>query len=96
MLPKIEYTLIVDIDCTQLEILRREDYKLCLVKRTSAQVNVIWQAVFPFLKNTFKWTADYQVFGASSFTPDASVEVETDSIPIESNLGKQWYGIKTA
>ncbi len=102
MPPKVEYTLTVNIDRTQLEILRREDYKLCLAKRTGSEsVDVIWQAtkyvwyyclilvlmdactLSPLTKNIFRWTADYQVFGASSFTPGALVGVETDSIPVE-------------
>ncbi|THG97061.1 hypothetical protein EW026_g4873 [Hermanssonia centrifuga] len=84
MPPKVEYTLTVNIDRTQLEILRREDYKLCLTKRTGFEpVDVIWQATNPLTKNIFRWTADYQVFGASSFTPGALVGVETDSIPVE-------------
>ncbi|KAF9455496.1 hypothetical protein BDZ94DRAFT_1316168 [Collybia nuda] len=77
------YTLHVDLDNTQLNILQNSGFSLCIAKKVNNMYNVVWNSTSFIEKNTFQWTEDYALFGQVGFTSSALISAATNILPIE-------------
>ncbi|KAH9851400.1 hypothetical protein C2E23DRAFT_886576 [Lenzites betulinus] len=79
----MSYTLTVVVNSADIPILKAAGYKLCLAKKVNNSFNVIWQGGNFLYRNTFTWSAKYQVFGSNDYTNGALVEAATETVNIQ-------------
>ncbi|KAI0824038.1 hypothetical protein BC628DRAFT_1420466 [Trametes gibbosa] len=79
----MSYSLTVIVNSADIPILKAAGYKLCLAKKVNNSFNVIWQGGNFLYRNTFTWSAKYQVFGSNEYANGALVEAATETVNIQ-------------
>ena len=76
--------VIITIDEDDLQLLKKNNYKLCFAKKVGdADYNVVWQSYKKYLSyNEFSWTPQYQLFGTNTFNAGVKVVVSTNAVNI--------------
>lgn len=79
----------IQIASADLTRLKQSGYKLCFAKKLDNEdYDVVWQSYTNYLSNnTFSWTPQYQLFGASVFQANLTVDISTNLVQI--GLGQQ-------
>lgn len=82
-------SVIIQIDTADLDELKKAGYMLCFAKKVGdADFNVVWQSYTKYLvRNTFRWTPQYQLFGTNVFEDAVQVEASTNLVTI--GLGEE-------
>lgn len=82
-------SVVIQIDTTDLDELKKAGYMLCFAKKVGdADFNVVWQSYTKYLvRNTFRWTPQYQLFGTNVFEDAVQVEASTNLVTI--GLGEE-------
>lgn len=82
-------TVTIQIDSSDLAMLKQNDYKLCFAKKVGNEAyNVVWESYGQYLAfNDFSWTPQYQLFGSNQFQDNMIARASTNTVNI--SLGQQ-------
>ncbi|KAI0816038.1 hypothetical protein BC628DRAFT_1152579 [Trametes gibbosa] len=77
------FTLSVHVNPSDLSVLKKAGYKLCIAKKVNNKYNTVWRGGSFLAHNRFQWTSRYQVFGTDTFQDGARVSASTETAEVK-------------
>ena len=86
----MNYSLQLNIDPSDLDVIKNANQKITLMKRTAeGSANVIWLTIDPFQSNTVNWNEDYWIYASNTvYSEGATIRKlsETDPGPAQDGM----------